>query len=123
MKNRTLSTVLFVVILIAAVFISFFAETTGITFGYFIDTNGGAMLITKDGTPISLKSSKNEDFYAVAGIEKGEKILVIHDGVNETYPASTGVKFIIRLGGASPDNIPQTAIISLTGLGWLDPEE
>ena len=123
MKKRVLAIVLVVIIAIIAAFVLFFSGNVGISFGYYLDTNGGAMLITKDGSPISLNSSEGDDFYDISGIEKGEKLLVFHDGINETYPASTHVAYIIRLGGASPDNIPITTIISLTGLGWLDAEE
>ncbi len=123
MKNRVLTIILAIAVTAAAMFFVFFSGNIGISFGYFLDTNGGAMLITKDGSPISLNSSDDEDFYDFAGIKDGEKLLVFHDGINETYPASTHAHYIIPLGGASPDNIPKSTIISLTGLGWLDAEE
>ena len=123
MKNRVISMVLAIIIVLAIAIIASFSANTGMSNGYFLNTNGGAMLVKRDGAPISLTSTNKDDFYDFAGIKDGEKIFVFHDGINETYPASTGVYFVIPLGGASPDNIPRTTIISLTELGWLDREE
>ena len=50
----------------------------------------------------------------------GDKILVIHDDIVETYPGKTGVYAIFKLGDGTADDIPQTVVNGLTELGWLE---
>ena len=120
MRKRIFTMIAAAVIVVGSVLFAFLPWNGGMSFGYYLDTNGGAMLVTKDGSPISLGTP---DVSAFVGLKKGEKLLVFHNGINDTYPASTTVTYIIRLGGASDDNIPLSTIVSLTGLGWLDAEE
>ena len=47
--------------------------------------NGTALLIAEDGTPITL-SVQAEGNDPWAGYHSGDRIRVLHDGVNETYP-------------------------------------
>lgn len=118
MQRRIIEIGFVLVAFLAVVYILFFSGNLGVSVGYYLNTNGGAMLI-KDNSPICLtpRPGKGNIF---SEFEEGEKLLVVHDGIAESYPASTGVYFIISLGGASPDNIPIEVKISLAGLGWLD---
>ncbi len=118
MKRRLIAIGLVLAAFLAVVYTVFFYDNLGVSVGYYLNTNGGAMLI-KDNSPICLtpRPGKGNIF---SGFEEGEKLLVVHDGIAESYPAQTGVYFIISLGGASPDNIPAEVKISLAGLGWLD---
>lgn len=118
MKNRIIAIALALFVLISFVYTIFFFDNLGVSVGYYLSTNGGAMLI--DGNSPICMTSRSNNGNIFAGIKEGEKLLVVHDGINESYPASTGVYFIIKLGGASLDNIPIEVIASLTGLGWLD---
>ena len=51
----------------------------------------------------------------------GDKILAIHDGINESYPGSTGTYAVFKLSKGSAGDIPQEIADQLVALGWLKP--
>ena len=119
MKKNTVGVALIIVSLLAIVFVLLISDGFNFTYGYYLETKEGPMLVRKDGHPISLTADAEE----FTETETGEKMLVFHGGVEDTYPARTEVKFIIKLGGASPDNIPASTLFSLRQLGWIEAEE
>lgn len=79
--------------------------------------NGTALLVTEDGTPITL-SVQAEGSDPWAGYHSGDRIRVTHDGVNETYPAQTGAYAWERLDEGTLEDIPEEALTALEELGW-----
>ncbi len=103
---------------LALVYTVFFFNSLGISVGYYLNTLDGPMLIEGYSPMSMVPPAENTGMFV--GIERGQKLLVVHGAVDESYPSRTNVYFIIKLGSASPDNIPREVIVSLTGLGWLE---
>ena len=79
--------------------------------------NGTALLVTEDGTPMTLSvQTEGEDPWA--GLQSGDLLLLAHDGVNETYPAQTGAYSWERLEEGALEDIPEETLASLESLGW-----
>lgn len=86
--------------------------------GRVLRTRGGACLFLLDGTPVELTGKDS-----FGNLQTGDRILLLHGPVRETYPGSTDVHFWKRLSGGSPGDIPGKAIDSLTEMGWLEKAE
>ncbi len=76
------------------------------------------MMITEDNSPIILANIKNIDGL-FAGLTSGDEILVLHDGIQETYPARTGAYRIWKRSSGTMDDIPGNVMQQLQELGWL----
>ncbi|MBR5234445.1 MAG: hypothetical protein IKW03_09570 [Clostridia bacterium] len=86
--------------------------------GLFLRTDNGDMIIL-DNSPIVMSArTGNDDMFAE--YKSGDKIFVIHDGIQESYPGGTGVYFSIKLADGLESDIPEDVITQLIGLGWLD---
>ncbi|MBQ8812930.1 MAG: hypothetical protein IJZ85_00310 [Lachnospiraceae bacterium] len=90
----------------------------GITVGRCLVADNGSYLLIAGDSPINM-SARGGNTEMFDKMETGDKILVVHDGIAESYPGKTGVYFCMRLGDGSMDDIPQTVIDGLTELGWL----
>ena len=53
-------------------------------------------------------------------LENGDEVLVLHDGINESYPGQTGAYAIFKLKDGDIDDISAEVLTSLTELGWWD---
>lgn len=83
--------------------------------------NGSYMLID-DNSPIVLSNRlKNDKLFE--GLENGDKIWVLHDGIQETYPARTVAYAVWKLEDGSMEDIPKEVLESLCELGWLSQVE
>lgn len=79
--------------------------------------NGTALLVTEDGTPMTLSvQAEGEDPWS--GFQSGDWVRVTHDGVGETYPAQTGAYAWERLAEGTLEDVPEETLESLEGLGW-----
>ena len=108
-------------ILIAALFIiGFFAAVRrgySCSIGRYLEASNGAGMIILENSPVEMSNQTNWDLFD--GLATGDKILVIHDGMDQSYPGRTGVYVILKLSNGSADDIPQTVVNSLIELGWL----
>lgn len=52
-------------------------------------------------------------------LDTGDKIFIVHDGVNETYPGKTGLYFIFKLSDSDISDVPENVITQLQELGWI----
>ena len=57
-----------------------------------VGDNGSCMLVV-DNSPIQL-SDRTKNVPLPGGLSTGDKILVLHDGVAESYPARTGTQSV-----------------------------
>ena len=89
----------------------------GISQGRYLEAKNGQSMFIRDNSPIQMSNRTGKDIFD--RLEVGDKILVIHDGIAETYPGKTGVYAVFKLGDGSTDDIPQTVVNGLTELGWL----
>ena len=92
-------------------------RSLGISTGRFLRADHGAAMMVRDNSPISMSNQTNRDLFD--GLETGDKILVLHDGIAESYPGQTGAYAVIRLKKGSISDIPQGVLESLRELGWI----
>lgn len=79
------------------------------------------MMITEGNAPVVLSNTKNKDGL-FAGLTTGDEILVLHDGIQETYPAKTGAYRIWKRGDGTMEDISKDVLLQLQELGWLPAE-
>lgn len=94
------------------------AGELSMSIGRCLETKNGHMLI--DGnSPISMKDrTKAQDLFA--GLSSGDKILVIHGLIMESYPGQTHAYYCLRLEAGSLADIPQDVLERLREMGWLE---
>lgn len=79
--------------------------------------NGSYMFI--DGnSPIVMSNRKDED-EMFAGLKTGDKILLLHSGIETSYPGRTGAYWCMKLANGSQADIPEQVMEELTKLGWV----
>lgn len=125
-KHKKMLTVLFSIIAIFILLISFVAIVFGImtSMGYgitkgrcLITATGSYMLIDENNSLIVLNNQSEKDLFD--DLSSGDEILVLHDGIQESYPASTGAYYCIKLNDGKPEDIPISLIENLTKMNWL----
>lgn len=88
----------------------------GFSIGRYLPTENGTGMLVVDNSPIVMSNRTNRDLFRKLNV--GDKILVIHDGIQETYPGKTGVYAVIKIKDGSNEDIPQKVVDDLTELGW-----
>jgi len=88
--------------------------------GLFLETENGDMIILNNSPIVMSARSGNDDMFAE--YESGDKIFVIHDGIQESYPAKTGVYFSIKLADGHISHISESVLRQLSELGWISAE-
>lgn len=78
--------------------------------------SGGCMLLMGD-SPVVL--SGKTAFARFAEYRTGDRLLVLHDGILETYPGRTGAYLAIRLHKGDVAAVPQEVLRVLTEMGWI----
>ena len=86
----------------------------GMTVGRCVIADNGSVLLIDGNTPIVL-SGRTGDRYTT-----GDKLLVLHNGINETYPAQTGALLVLKLGSGTEAVIPTETMMQLAELGWIE---
>lgn len=89
----------------------------GFSTGRCLVVDEDTVLLIQDNSPIVMHPRGSA--WMLEGLATGDEILVLHDGIRESYPGSTGVYALVRLGGGSVEDIPEAVIEQLTQLGWL----
>lgn len=122
MKKRFLLPVLIIVAVFiagtaAGVFLLSY-QGVSISTGVCLVTDNGSVFLIDNNSPIRL-SDYSEKGDRLTSFKTGDKILAVHDGIQESYPASTGVLFCIKLGEGMESEIPELVILSLKELGWI----
>ena len=79
--------------------------------------NGSIVLISKN-EPIVLHD--RTDGGLLEGIQTGDRIRVLHDGIAESFPAQAGIYKLVKTGEGSIDDISPKTLDLLRQLGWLD---
>ncbi len=90
----------------------------GISSGICLVADHGSHLIILDGSPVVMGNQTGRED-AFADLETGDKLWIIHDGIQETYPGKTGVYLVIRRGDGDINDIPAAVLDSLRELGWI----
>lgn len=92
----------------------------GVSAGRYIESQKGTPIVVVGDEPIRMNDLSGGEGDMFEGLETGDLIFVVHDGVNEIYPAETGAYFCLRLGGGDIGDISETALAGLDELGWID---
>lgn len=106
------------VLIVSAISVFLFSGTKSVLTGYSLKCgNGSYMIIEEDGSPIrySFNNAKGTD---TEKLTDGDRILIISDGIEETYPASTAAHFIFKYAEGSAEDIPEETLSRLAELGW-----
>lgn len=128
-KHKRLLTVLFSIVATLLLLTSFVAigfgiitaKGYGITEGKcLITATGSYMFIDENNSPIVMSNQSEKDLFD--DLSSGDEILVLHDGIQESYPASTGAYYCIKLNDGKPEDIQTSLIENLTEMGWLKKE-
>ena len=95
------------------------ANSLGISTGRVLISSHGSYMLIRDNSPINMGNPKNKS-RLFNGLENGDEVLVLHNGINETYPGKTGAYAIFKLKDGDIADIPAEVLASLTELGWWD---
>ncbi len=88
--------------------------------GYVIAADNGQYLIVMDDSPVVMGNcSRDENLFR--GLQTGNQVVILYDGIRESYPGQTGVYFCMNIGTGNPNKIPAHITESLTELGWINP--
>lgn len=90
----------------------------GISTGQYLEAKKGQDLLIRDNSPIVMSNRTEKELFD--DLDIGDMILVIHDGIAETYPGRTGVYAILKLNDGTIDDIPKNVVNQLNELGWLE---
>lgn len=85
--------------------------------GLYLSANDNTPMMIQMNSPIKLNNlTNNENLFD--NFSDGDEILVIHDGIQESYPGATGVYAVFKLGDGDLSDIPENVLASLSELGW-----
>ena len=122
MKKLLITVVALTVIAVTA-FIIFMSGGKSIISGYSLRcSNDSYMIIEESGSPIRYSFSKAVGT-DVEKLTDGDRILIISDLINESYPGSTRAYFVVKLSEGTIDDIPSETLLSLEELGWYKHKE
>ncbi len=119
-KKKAISIALVCTVFIIAIssFTFILSSNINISTGKVLISENGTYFLIKGNTPVRL-SDYSEEKNIFSDIESGDKILVIHNTIAESYPASAVCRFCIKTGKGSISDIPEEVITTMTQLGWL----
>lgn len=121
MKNKTWLILLLSfagVIIALAVALGFLAiKGMGISYGIYLEARNNTPMMVVDNSPMKMSRRSDRDIFD--GLEIGDRILVIHDGVAQSYPAQTRAYAVIKLWGGDASDISSDVIENLMSMGWI----
>jgi len=92
------------------------AQGYGISTGRLYFADNGTYLIDSDDMAMRV-SDCSDDAELFKGYQNGDKVILFHDGVNETYPAHTGGYYIIRTSKGDGTYKPADEVLGIVSLG------
>ena len=121
MKNKTWLILLLSfagVIIALAVALGFLAiKGMGLSYGLYLEAKNDSSMLIVDNSPMRMSGRSDRDIFA--GLESGDRILVIHGAVAQSYPSQTGAYAVIKLWGGDASDIPSDVIENLMSMGWI----
>ena len=122
-KKWLIPVVIFTVIFVLAVagIGTMASKGYGISTGLYLEAKNGQALFICDNSPIEMSNRTKRSLFD--NVDIGDKILVIHDGIAETYPGRTGAYVVFKIGNGTTADIPQNVVNQLIALGWLETAE
>lgn len=92
------------------------AQGYGISTGRLYFADNGTYLIDSDDMAMRV-SDCSDDAELFKGYQNGDKVILFHDGVNETYPAHTGGYYIIRTSKGDGTYKPADEVLGIVSFG------
>lgn len=92
------------------------AQGYGISTGRLYFADNGTYLINSDDMAMRV-SDCSDDAELFKGYQNGDKVILFHDGVNETYPAQTGGYYIIRTSKGDGTYKPADEVLGIVSFG------
>ena len=80
--------------------------------------NGVVFWINEYGSPILLSYMNDTVRKTADKLGTGDAILLLYDGIEESYPGRTGCYLLVRTGGGK--EIPAETLNELAAMGWID---
>ena len=75
-----------------------------------------SVIVIVDDSPMEISNQSSNDNLFVA-LQTGDKVTITHDGVNETYPARTGVYKLLKIGTDCINEVSTKTITQLSQMG------
>lgn len=119
-KKKWLIPIIAVISIFVLLVIGFFlfgVRGYGCSVGRYLEASNGSSMVVVDNAPVEMSNQTNWNLFA--GLDTGDKIWVVHDGMEDSYPGLTGVYVILKLSDGNIDDIPQTVVDQLAELGWM----
>lgn len=88
--------------------------------GRYLEARNGIRMFVLDESPIQMINRTDDALFEK--LDTGDMILVVHDGIYESYPGMTDVYNVFKLKNGSIDDISQSVISSLVETGWIGEE-
>jgi len=108
-----------VLLLICAGLLGYMARhSMGFSVGRCLVADNGSYLFIDGNSPIVMSNRKNKEGL-FSGLNTGDKILLLHDGIEESYPGGTGAYWCMKLEGGTQTDIPEEVMKELAELGWI----
>ncbi len=118
MKKKVLIALAVVVLVIGIALTVLIAKGLWFSVGPCIMAENGHCLLVMGNTPVKL-SNHTLSSDPFDDLDTGDMILVLHDGIAESYPAQSGAYLVLKIGDDGESLIPQQVIEELTELGWV----
>ncbi|MBQ3534282.1 MAG: hypothetical protein IJA56_03885 [Clostridia bacterium] len=93
------------------------ANSMGIRVGRCLKADNGNCLLLMEHSPVVLSNHTLAD-NIFNRYQTGDLLLVLHDGIQETYPGRTAAYLTLRLSRGTAAEIPRAIIDALAELGW-----
>ena len=122
MKKKWLWIVTIILAMAAIMFLTMLwfvnKKSLSMTVGRVLVCQNGTYMLIDGNSPIAMSNCLKID-RLFEGLENGDKVWVLHDGIQETYPARTGAYAVRKLEDGDMDDIPKAVLESLHELGWV----
>ena len=118
MKKKILVIVSVIVCVVAIGVFILAGKNISPSVGQYLRADNSDMIIL-DNSPIVM-SARNDNMFEKH--ENGDKILIFHDGIQESYPGSTRVYFSIKFADGQISDISETVLRQLYEMGWISSE-
>ena len=86
--------------------------------GRYLEADNGSAMMVSYNSPVVMLNKTERDIFK--NLNTGDKILVFHGAVAESYPGQTATYAVFRLQKGSVADISQAVVDSLIELGWLN---
>lgn len=122
MKKKLIPLCILIGFIIASIITIYYmsARSLSLSIGKCMIATDGSYFLIDDGPTQMSNISKNENLFK--GLDNGDKILVIHDGVDQSYPAQTGAYMVWKLANGDVKDLPQDILDTLKEMGWWSGE-